>query len=143
MKIRKGLVSNSSSSSFICEVSSDPKEVCKNIELIKSELLKDELDGETKQRIAREIFYGDIKVGTLDNLEPWESYKIRLFIENMSDDELIEFYRSGKSLNEWDREKNGNTIRFETSGDDDSSDFPLEYYPNMYFKCKYTVESHH
>ena len=43
MKIRSGFVSNSSSSSFICKCTSDAKLVSKDIHLIQSELLRDDL----------------------------------------------------------------------------------------------------
>lgn len=142
MKIRKGLVSNSSSSSFICEVSSNPAEVCESIELIKSELLRDDLDEFTRNSIAHRIFQG-IYIGTFENLEDWEAFKVRDFINNMSDEELLALYNSGKSLKEYDKEKNGNVIIFEATADNDYSEFPLEYYPSMYLKCKYTVESNH
>lgn len=142
MKIRKGLVSNSSSSSFICEVSSNPAEVCQSIELIKSELLRDDLDEFTRDTIALRIFR-DISVGTFENLEDWEAFKVRDFINDMSDEELLALYNSGKSLKEYDLEKNGNVIKFDATADNDNSEFPLEYYPSLYLKCKFTVESNH
>lgn len=142
MKIRKGLVSNSSSSSFICEVSSNPAEVCQSIELIKSELLRDDLDEFTRDTIASRIFR-DISVGTFENLEDWEAFKVRDFINDMSDEELLALYNSGKSLKEYDLEKNGNVIKFDATADNDNSEFPLEYYPSLYLKCKFTVESNH
>ena len=104
MKIRQGFVSNSSSSSFICEVS-NPEEVAKSLDLIKSEILNEkkltpyEMDILAKYISARIETYENII-----NAEEWE-IKNLYDVGNFDVDAFYDCFKRDITIKEWLKEK--------------------------------------
>ena len=144
MKIRSGFVSNSSSSSFICKCTSDAELVSKDINLIQSELLRDDLSDFSAWNLSNYILRNCTVYSAYDPSVEY-SYEIMGILGNLDDSELLELYRSDMSIKEFltSRQKFKNAIVFEYSSDGDNSEYPFEYCPKEYLKCDFEKISHH
>ena len=144
MKIRSGFVSNSSSSSFICKCISDAELVSKDINLIQSELLRDDLSDFSARNLSNYIL-GSCTVYSAYDPSPEYGYEVIQILDSLDESELLELYRSDMSIKEFfsSRQKLKNAIVFEYSSNDDHCENPFEYYPGDYLKCKFEKISHH
>lgn len=138
MKIRQGFVSNSSSSSFICEVS-NPDEVAKSLDLIKSELLNEEKLTPYEMDVLAKYIQNRALTFSTNSFDDWELSA--MFNDDFSDDDFVECYKRNITIKEWLKEKWENKLQFDYSDDDFRyEDSGREFHPERWLKCKVQVK---
>lgn len=142
MKIRQGFVSNSSSSSFICECISNPKDVANNEKLIREEILRDDISEYAKSELVKAILGCKAGCPIVENSESWEIGAV-FWDGEFGVDEFVDCFRRNITIKEWLEEKYANKIIFDYSDDDHYHHGCLfEFQPEKYLKCKFIVQSH-
>ena len=140
MKIRQGFVSNSSSSSFICEVS-NPEEVAKSLDLIKSEILNEKKLTPYQMDVLAK--YIQARIETYENIINAEEWEIKNLYDvcNFDVDAFYDCFKRDITIKEWLKENWANKLRFEYSDDDFRyDDSGREFHPEWWIKCKVQVE---
>ena len=138
MKIRQGFVSNSSSSSFICEVS-NPDEVAKSLDLNKSELLNEKKLTPYEMDVLSKYIQNRVLTFSTNGFEDWELSAI--FYDDFSEENFVDCYKRNITIKEWLKEKWAKKLQFDYSDDDFRyEDSGREFHPERWLKCKVQVK---